>query len=47
MKQTPLTSKKMFQVEKLTLLIRDTALAFISETVMPCLVHSLKTSEKF
>ena len=36
----------MFQVEKLKLLTRDTALTFISETVTPCLGHLLKDLRK-
>ena len=41
MKQAPLTSEKMFQVEKLKPLTRDAALTFISETVTPSLDHCL------
>ena len=43
MKQTPLASEEMFKVEKFKPLTCDTALTFISETVMSCLGHCLKT----
>lgn len=46
MKQTPLTSKKLFKDGRLKLLACDTALTFTSDTVTPFLGHCLKTYEK-